>query len=201
MGRYLMCVQVRPGITQIAVLEGRSLISHFVSRATDDTQQIDGNLYLGRVQNVLPGMEAAFIDIGTPKNAVLYASDLHHSGDNENAAGDKAGADLDNSDSDGTDSSGRRSGPGRNKQSQARIEDVLRPGQTVLCQVTKNPIGTKGARLTQEVSLAGRFVVLVPGSTTHGISKRLADNERKRLRRILDDIRPEGHGLIVRTAA
>src|SRR5207253_9663597 len=83
----------------------------------------------------------------------------------------------------------------------ARIEQILKPGQTVLCQVTKNPIGTKGARLTQEVSLPGRFVVLIPNSTTYGISKRLADDERKRLRRIVDDVRPEGHGLIVRTAA
>jgi ribonuclease E len=83
----------------------------------------------------------------------------------------------------------------------ARIEHLLRAGQTVLCQVTKNPIGTKGARLTQEVSLAGRFVVLLPGSTTYGISKRLADDERKRLRRVLDEVRVEGNGLIVRTAA
>jgi ribonuclease E len=83
----------------------------------------------------------------------------------------------------------------------ARIEHLLRPGQSVLCQVTKNPIGTKGARLTQEVSLAGRFVVLLPKSTTYGISKRLGDDERKRLRKILDAVRMEGHGLILRTAA
>src|SRR5205807_5580912 len=82
-----------------------------------------------------------------------------------------------------------------------RIEQLLRPGQSVLCQVTKNPIGTKGARLTQEVSIAGRFVVFIPRSSTYGISKRLADDERKRLRKILDEVRPEGHGLIVRTAA
>ena len=84
---------------------------------------------------------------------------------------------------------------------QPRIEQLLRPGQTILCQVTKNPIGAKGARLTQEVSIPGRFVVLVPNSTAYGISKRLDDTERKRLRRIVDAIRPEGHGLIVRTAA
>ncbi|MBV9285242.1 MAG: Rne/Rng family ribonuclease, partial [Acidimicrobiia bacterium] len=87
------------------------------------------------------------------------------------------------------------------KRAEARIEQLLRPGQQILCQVTKNPIGTKGARLTQEVSLPGRFVVLIPNSTTYGISKRLADDERKRLRRILDQVKPEGHGLIVRTAA
>ena len=170
-GRYLMCVHSRPDATQIAVLEGRSLIEHYVARPADDTTQIHGNIYLGKVQNVLPGMEAAFVDIGTPKNAVLYRGDVQY--DPEDVE-EKSGA---------------------------RIEHILRAGQTVLCQVTKNPIGTKGARLTQEVSLAGRFVVLLPGSTTYGISKRLADDERRRLRRILDEVRPAGHGLIVRTAA
>jgi ribonuclease E len=172
-GRYLMCVQVREGVTQIAVLEGRTLIEHYVSRPADDANQIDGNVYIGRVQNVLPGMEAAFVDIGTPKNAVLYRGDVRY---------DRG--DLDTTDRDSV-----------------RIEQLLRPGQVVTCQVTKNPIGTKGARLTQEVSLPGRFVVLVPNSDTYGISKRLPDDERKRLRRILDDIKPEKHGLIVRTAA
>ena len=173
-GRYLMCVHVEGGTTQIAVLEGRSLIEHYVSRIQDDASQIDGNMYLGRVQNVLPGMEAAFVDIGTPKNAVLYRGDVRYDADDVEG--------------------GARPG-------QARIEHLLRPGQNILCQVTKNPIGTKGARLTQEVSIPGRFVVLVPGSSTYGISKRLSDEERKRLRRILDEVRPDGHGLIVRTAA
>ncbi|HXW32825.1 MAG TPA: Rne/Rng family ribonuclease [Acidimicrobiales bacterium] len=172
-GRYLMCVHVRPHATQIAVLEGRTLVEHFVSRVADDTTQIDGNIYRGRVQNVLPGMEAAFIDIGTPKNAVLYRGDVRYDRDDiESPAG-----------------------------AAPRIEQMLRPGQTILCQVTKNPIGAKGARLTQEVSLPGRFVVLVPNSSAFGISKRLDDNERRRLRRIVDDVRPAGHGLIVRTAA
>ncbi|MDQ6727240.1 MAG: Rne/Rng family ribonuclease, partial [Actinomycetota bacterium] len=175
-GRYQMCVQVRPEATQIAVLEGRSLIEHYVSRPSDDATQIHGNIYIGRVQNVLPGMEAAFVDIGTPKNAVLYRGDVQY--DPEDV--DEKGATAKDS---------------------MRIEQLLRPGQTVLCQVTKNPIGTKGARLTQEVSLAGRFVVLIPNSSTYGISKRLPDDERKRLRRILDGIRPAGQGLIVRTAA
>ena len=175
-GRYQMCVHVRPEATQIAVLEGRSLIEHYVSRPSDDAAQIHGNIYVGRVQNVLPGMEAAFVDIGTPKNAVLYRGDVQYDAEDvdEKGAGGKDGM---------------------------RIEQLLRPGQTVLCQVTKNPIGTKGARLTQEVSLAGRFVVLIPNSSTYGISKRLSDEERKRLRRILDDVRPPGQGLIVRTAA
>ncbi|HKX70873.1 MAG TPA: Rne/Rng family ribonuclease, partial [Acidimicrobiales bacterium] len=172
-GRYMMCVHVTAGATQIAVLEGRSLIEHYVSHPSDDVSQIHGNVYLGRVQNVLPGMEAAFVDIGTPKNAVLYRGDVHY--DPEDV---ESGA------------SGR-----------PRIEDVLRAGQTILCQVTKNPIGAKGARLTQEVSLPGRFVVLIPNSSTYGISKRLPDDERKRLRTILDRVKPAQHGVIVRTAA
>ncbi len=173
-GRYMMCVHVQPDTTQIALLEGRTLVEHYVSRASDDATQIDGNIYRGRVQNVLPGMEAAFIDIGTPKNAVLYRGDVRY--DKEDI---ESGASA----------------------SQPRIEEVLRPGQIILCQVTKNPIGAKGARLTQEVSIPGRFVVLVPNSTAFGISKRLDDSERKRLRKIVDAVRPKGHGLIVRTAA
>jgi len=172
-GRYLMCVHVRPHATQIAVLEGRTLVEHQVSRAADDATQIDGNIYRGRVQNVLPGMEAAFVDIGTPKNAVLYRGDVRFDRDDvETPSG-----------------------------ASPRIEQMLKAGQTILCQVTKNPIGAKGARLTQEVSLPGRFVVMVPNSSAFGISKRLDDTERKRLRRIVDDVRPKGHGLIVRTAA
>ncbi len=172
-GRYLMCVHVRPHATQIAVLEGRTLVEHFVSRAADDATQIDGNIYRGRVQNVLPGMEAAFIDIATPKNAVLYRGDVRYDRD-----------DIETT-----------------PEASMRIEQMLKPGQNILCQVTKNPIGAKGARLTQEVSLPGRFVVMVPHSSAFGISKRLDDNERKRLRRIVDEVRPQGHGLIVRTAA
>jgi ribonuclease E len=135
-GRYLMCVQVRPNATQIAVLEGRALIEHYVSRPQDDVTQIDGNVYLGRVQNVLPGMEAAFVDIGTPKNAVLYRGDVRYDPDDLVAPGD-----------------GAREGAPVKTAVPARIEQLLRPGQTLVCQVTKNPIGTKGARLTQEVSL------------------------------------------------
>ena len=172
-GRYLVCVHVQPDMTQIAMLEGRSLVEHYVSRIADDTNQIDGNVYRGRVQNVLPGMEAAFIDIGIPKNAVLYRGDVRY--DREDIEGGAS--------------------------QQPRIEDVLKAGQTILCQVTKNPIGAKGARLTQEVSLPGRFAVLVPNSTAFGISKRLGDNERRRLRRIIDEVKPAGHGMIVRTAA
>ena len=171
-GRYLMCVHVlEGGHTHIGVLEGRSLVEHSLATPTGN-ESIDGNIYYGRVQNVLPGMEAAFIDIGTPKNGVLYRGDV---------AFDKA--DLE----------------GGNK---PKIERALKNGQMITVQVTKNPIAHKGARLTQEVSLAGRFLVMVPNEPdTYGISKRLPDDERKRLRKVLDGIRPDDAGLIVRTAA
>jgi len=177
-GRYSMVVHTQPQATQIAVLEGRVLIEHYVSRPQDDANQIDGNIYVGRIETVLPGMEAAFVEIGTPKNAVLYRGDVRFDTD-----------DVD------------RTPGGRHARDAVRIEQLLRPGQVVVCQVTKNPIAHKGARLTQEVSLPGRFVVLIPNSTTFGISKRLADNERRRLRAILDAVKPGQHGLIVRTAA
>ena len=137
-----MAVHVRPDATQIAVLEGRSLIEHYVSRPTDGVNQIHGNVYLGKVQNVLPGMEAAFVDIGTPKNAVLYRGDTRYDPEDIEQKGD------------------------------LRIEQILKARQTILCQVTKNPIGAKGARLTQEVSLPGRFVVLVPNSNTPAATAR-----------------------------
>jgi len=171
-GRYMMAVHVREDrTTHIAVLEGRSLIEHYVGSLEPDDTAIDGNIYLGKVQNVLPGMEAAFVDIGTPKNGVLYRGDVAFD-------------------------------PHDVEESHPRIERLLKNGQAVLVQVTKNPIGAKGARLTQEVSLAGRFVVMVPGQPeTYGISKRLPDDERKRLRRVLEGLRPPDAGLIVRTAA
>src|SRR4051795_6033741 len=117
-------------------------------------------------------MEAAFVDIGTPKNAVVYRGDVQYDAEDIEQKG-----------------------------SNARIEDILKAKQTIICQVTKNPIAHKGARLTQEVSLPGRFVVLIPNSSTYGISKRLSDDERKRLRSILDKVKPKQHGVIVRTAA
>ena len=172
-GRYLMCVHGTPDATHIATLEGRSLVEYTVAKAADETNQIDGNIYVGRIQNVLPGMELAFVDIGIPKNAVLYRGDVTFESD---------------------EVEGR---PTNDK----RIEQMLKGGQTILCQVTKNAIGAKGARLTQEISIPGRFAVLVPNSSTIGISKRLPDGERRRLRKIIDDIKPGRHGLIVRTAA
>ncbi len=169
-GRYTMIVHVDDDVTQIATLEGRSLIEFFVSRPSDDVSEIHGNIYMGKVENVLPGMEAAFVDIGTPKNAVLYQSDLIQNNSEE-------------------------------KNETKRIEDAIKNKQNILCQVTKNPIAHKGARLTQEISLAGRFVVLVPNSSTFGISKRLPERERKRLRQILEKAKPDEHGVILRTAA
>src|SRR5262249_11949666 len=146
-------------------------VEHSLATPTGN-ESIDGNIYLGRVQNVLPGMEAAFVDIGTPKNGVLYRGDV---------AFDKS--DLE----------------GGNK---PKIERMLKNGQMITVQVTKNPIAHRGARLTQEASPAGRFLVMVPNEPeTYGISKRLPDDERKRLRRVLDAIRPSDAGLIVRTAA
>ena len=153
---------------QIAVLEGSELVQHFVTRS--GARSMVGNVYLGRVQNVLPGMEAAFVDVGRGRNAVLYAGEVNWSAE-----------DLE--------------GPSQ------RIEQVLKPGQSVLVQVTKDPIGGKGARLTAQVSLPGRFLVLAPRSNVTGISRRLPEAERKRLKGLLKSLRPESHGLIVRTAA
>ncbi|HET9089680.1 MAG TPA: ribonuclease E/G, partial [Acidimicrobiales bacterium] len=130
-GRYLMCVHSTEGATHIATLEGRTMVEYTVAKAADETNQIDGNIYVGRIQNVLPGMELAFVDIGIPKNAVLYRGDVS----------------FDTDDVDGPTPSNRR------------IEEMIRAGQTIICQVTKNAIGAKGARLTQEVSLPGRFAV------------------------------------------
>ncbi len=170
-GRYLMAVEKKGEDTHIAVLEGRTLVDYYVSRPNDNVFQIHGNIYLGKVQNVLPGMEAAFVDIGTPKNAVIYRGDVQYDQD---------------------DFEGK---------AEPKIENILQARQNILCQVTKNPIAHKGARLTTEVSLPGRFVVLVPESDTFGISKRLPDGERKRLKKILDRAKPKEHGMIVRTAA
>jgi ribonuclease E len=154
--------------TQIGVLEGPTLVEHYVTRKA--SRSMVGNIYLGRVQNVLPGMEAAFVDIGRGRNAVLYAGEVNY---NEE--------DLDGE--------------------APRIEKVLKAGQPVLVQVTKDPIGAKGARLTAQVSLAGRYLVLQPEDNTFGISRRLPEAERARLRDILKEVRPKGLGLIVRTAA
>ncbi|HEX9774713.1 MAG TPA: Rne/Rng family ribonuclease [Actinomycetota bacterium] len=169
-GEKVMLVHSHEDRTQIAVMEEGDLIEHFVARAGQRTSMA-GNIYLGRVQNVLPGMEAAFIDFGRGRNGVLYAGEVNYSP--EDLEGDRS----------------------------HRIEHVLKQGQSLMVQVTKDPIGSKGARLTTQLSIAGRFLVLAPEQDLTGISRRLAENERARLRQILRDIRPAGHGVIIRTAA
>ena len=154
--------------TQIAVLEDGVLVEHYVTRASATSYV--GNVYLGRVQNVLPSMEAAFVDIGKGRNGVLYAGEVNW---------DAAGLE------------------GKSR----AIENALKSGETILVQVTKDPVGHKGARLTSQISLPGRFLVYVPGGGMTGISRKLPDTERHRLKSILKKIVPEDAGVIIRTAA
>jgi ribonuclease E len=163
----MMLVHADPAGTQIAVLEDHEIVEHYVTRAED--RSLVGNIYLGRVQNVLPGMEASFVDIGAARNGVLYAGEVGIAGDE--------GEEV------------------------PRIESVLSPGQPILVQVTKDPMRAKGARLTALVSMAGRHLVLVPGGESVGVSRRLPDSERARLREIAQDLSRDGYGIIVRTAA
>jgi ribonuclease E len=165
----VMLVRQSGDRTQIAVLEDNVLVEHYVNRNTNASYV--GNVYLGRVQNVLPSMEAAFVDIGKGRNAVLYAGEVNW------------------------DAAGLADGTPR------KIETALKSGQPVLVQVTKDPIGQKGARLTSQVSLPGRYLVYVPGGGMSGISRRLPDQERSRLKAILKNLVPEEAGVIVRTAA
>jgi len=164
----VMVVRQRGERTQIGVLEDGVLVEHYVDKASH--QSFVGNVYLGKVQNVLPSMEAAFVDIGKGRNAVLYAGEVNF------------------------DASGLE---GESK----RIESALKSGQSVLVQVTKDPVGHKGARLTSQVSLPGRYLVYVPGGSMMGISRKLPDKERARLKQILKQVMPQGAGVIVRTAA
>jgi len=166
--RKQMLVRQSPDQTQIVVLEGPVLVEHYVARS--DRQSLVGNVYVGKVRNVLPGMEAAFIDFGEGKNGVLYAGDINYTDH-----------DLD----------------GKPR----RIENALGSGDSVLVQVVKDAMGHKGARLTNQISLAGRYLVLAPSEDVKGISRRLSDDERRRLRQVVGDLRPEGTGIIVRTAA
>ncbi|NMD55652.1 translation initiation factor IF-2 N-terminal domain-containing protein, partial [Tsukamurella columbiensis] len=154
--------------TQVAVLEDGVLVEHFVTSSS--SASMVGNIYLGRVQNVLPSMEAAFVDIGRGRNGVLYAGEV-------------------NWDAAGLDGNARK------------IEQALKPGDQVLVQVSKDPVGHKGARLTTQISLAGRFLVYVPGGGSAGISRKLPDTERKRLKEILKEIVPADAGVIIRTAS
>lgn len=166
--RKQMLVRTMPHQTQIVVLEGPVLVEHYVARS--DNRSLVGNVYLGKVRNVLPGMEAAFIDFGEGKNGVLYAGDVNYSAYTL-------------------------------KGKPQRIESALQPGDSVLVQVVKDAMGHKGARLTNQISLAGRYLVLAPDAQVRGISRRLSDDERHRLRELVAEFRPEGMGVIVRTAA
>ncbi len=166
-----MLVRESAGRTQIAVLEDDILVEHYIAEnASNSERSMIGDVYLGRVQNVLPAMEAAFIDIGHGRNGVLYAGEVNW---------------------DGTGLDGKPK----------RIELALKSGQSVLVQVTKDPIGHKGARLTAQISLAGRYLVYVPNGSMSGISRKLPDTERARLKKILKELIPSDAGVIVRTAA
>ncbi len=164
----VMAVRQRGDLAQVALLEDGILVEHFVSQTGSDS--MIGSVFLGKVQNVLPSMEAAFCDIGRGRNAVIYAGEV-----NWDAAG--------------------LNGKAR------RIETALSSGDTILAQVSKDPVGHKGARLTTQISLPGRFVVYVPGGGATGISRKLPDTERKRLKSIMDRIVPDDAGVIIRTAA
>ena len=163
-----MVIRDQDGLDQIAILEDGLLVEHYVARRTQSSMV--GNIYLGRVQNVLPSMEAAFVDVGRGRNAVLYAGEVNW------------------------DAVGLEGKP-------RRIESALKSGDPVLVQVTKDPIGHKGARLTSQITLAGRYLVLIPGGSMMGISRKLPDKERARLKKILKAVVPSGSGVIVRTAA
>ena len=164
----VMVVRQQGARTQIAVLEDGIVVEHYINQSSSGS--LVGNVYLGRVQNVLPGMEAAFVDIGKGRNAVLYAGEVNW---------DAAGLD------------------GQPK----KIETALKSGDPVLVQVTKDPVGQKGARLTSQISLPGRFLVYVPNNPMTGISRKLPDRERSRLKTILKAVVPEDAGVIVRTAS
>ena len=163
-----MVVRSKNGRIQIAVLEDKVLVEHYVARSQESS--LIGNVYLGRVQNVLPSMEAAFVDIGRGRNAVLYSGEV---------------------DWDAVETGNQP----------RRIELALKTGDKVLVQVTKDPVGHKGARLTSQISLPGRYLVYVPGGAMNGISRKLPDTERARLKKILKEVLPESSGVIVRTAA
>jgi ribonuclease E len=163
-----MIIRQRDDLAQIAVLEDDILVEHYVDRASHGS--LIGNVYLGRVQNVLPSMEAAFVDIGRGRNGVIYAGEVDW---------DYFGAE------------------GQNR----KVEKVLKPGQTILVQVSKDPVGAKGARLTNHVSIPGRYIVYAPGGHLSGISRKLPEIERRRLKEILSDLVGESASVIVRTAA
>ena len=156
-----MLISSKDGVSKVAILEGPTLVQYYTSEAKSKV----GNIYLGKVKNVLPGMEAAFVSFGEEKNGVLYVADIEGSYKN------------------------------------SKIENLLKTDQEILVQVVKDAMGEKGARVTGQISLPGRYLVLIPNSRTKGISRRLSDNERSRLNKIIRKLKPENFGVIVRTAA
>ena len=158
-----MLISFKGGSSKIAILEGATLVEYYTAEAK--SKSLVGNIYLGKVKNILPGMEAAFVSIGEEKNGVLYVADVS------------------------------------NAKRNSKIENLLKQEQEILVQVVKDAMGEKGARLTGQISFPGRYLVLIPNSNTKGISRRLPDEERNRLDKIIRKIKPEGFGVIVRTAA
>ena len=158
-----MLISTEGGTTKIAVLEGATLVEYYTAQSK--SQSLAGNVYLGKVKNILPGMEAAFVNFGKEKNGVLYVTDINR------------------------------------KNSNQKIENLINVDQEIVVQVVKDAMGEKGARLTGQVSFPGRFLVLIPNAKTKGISRRLQEDERSRLDSIIRRIKPNGFGLIVRTAA
>ena len=161
--RKQMLISFKGGSSKIAILEGATLVEYYTAEAK--SKSLVGNIYLGKVKNILPGMEAAFVSIGAEKNGVLYVADVSNSKRN------------------------------------SKIENLLKQEQEILVQVVKDAMGEKGARLTGQISFPGRYLVLIPNSSTKGISRRLPDEERSRLDKIIRKIKPDGFGVIVRTAA
>ena len=186
--RRELVINSGPAETRIAILEDKDLVEIMVERP--DARRRVGDIYKGRVNAVLPGMQAAFVDIGLEKTAFLHASDLHPSE-----------SDLDDM-FDGDEGEERRDGGrrGRREEPAPRIEEALKKGQEIVVQVTKEPMGTKGARVTTQVSLPGRYLVYMPGHDHVGVSRKIEDrNERSRLKSLLVDLRPKEAGVIVRT--
>lgn len=185
--------------TRVAVVEDGSLAEFFVERKRD--RGMVGNIYRGKVSRVLPGMQAAFVDLGkgVERAAFLYVADVLGSGDAHKLFEDSETEDVSDEAPEGSGSAVARS---RKQLANRKIEELLKPGQDVLCQVTKDPIGLKGARVTGYISLPGRYSVFMPHVAQIGVSKRIAsDKERRRLRDLVNAVRPKGTGFIVRTAA
>src|SRR5262245_57518215 len=187
--RREIVINANPDETRIAILEEKELVEVLVERP--EARRRVGDIYKGRVNAVLPGMQAAFVDIGLEKTAFLHASDLHPADEELDDLFEEDEAD---------DRRGNGGGRGRRDEAAPRIEDALEKGQEIVVQITKEPIGTKGPRVTTQLSLPGRYLVYMPGHEHIGVSRKIEDRaERSRLKALIKEIRPEGAGIIVRT--